>query len=235
LIGRELKHSFSPQYFKTKFENEQIQNALYKLFPLKDINDFCTLIKEKNFKGLNVTIPYKESIIPFLDDLSKDAKKIGAVNTIQFVNNKKIGHNTDVLGFEKSIKPLLLKQHKTALIFGTGGASKSVAFVFNRLGISYKFVSRKRNFLQYEDVTKELLQKYSILVNTTPIGMFPNLEECLNIDYSGLNQNHLVYDLIYNPIETLFLKKAKEQNSVIKNGLEMLEIQAEESWKIWQE
>lgn len=233
LIGKELTHSFSPKYFSNKFLAENII-AKYNLFPLNDIKEFSNLLKENKFlKGLNVTIPYKESIIPFLNEIDKTASDINAVNTIKFTDNKLIGFNTDVIGFEKSLKPLLKNHHKKALIFGTGGASKAVCFVLKKLKIKYKIVSRKKSFLQYNQIDKVLLKEYSILINTTPLGMFPNIERKININYNGISNKHLVYDLIYNPLETTFLFSAKQQGAIIKNGLEMLEIQAEESWKLW--
>lgn len=236
LIGKELKHSFSPTYFLNKFEKEGITNSDYQLFPLKNIEDFPEFIKKhKNLKGLNVTIPYKQAIIPFLDEIDAAAKEINAVNTIQFKDGKLIGYNTDILGFEKSILPLLKKKHKKALVFGTGGASKAVVFVLKKLKIPYKLVSRSKTKLSYTDIDEKRLKKYRILINTTPLGMFPNIEECPEIDYKSISKKHLVYDLVYNPLETTFLKKAKKQGAKTKNGLEMLEIQAEEAWKIWSE
>ncbi len=233
LIGKELRHSFSPKYFKEKFTKEKILNTEYHLFPLKKIENIFELLKNETIQGLNVTIPYKESIIPFLDKLDKTAKDIEAVNTIQIKKNRLIGFNTDVIGFEKSLKPLLKKHHKKALIFGSGGASKAVVFVLNKLGIPFRIVSRKPTTLQYSEINKTLLKEFTILINTTPLGMFPQVDSKPKIDYKGINKNHLVYDLIYNPLETSFLKEAKNKGAIIKNGLEMLEIQAEESWKIW--
>lgn len=236
LIGKKLDHSFSASYFAQKFENENIKDVEYLNFSLKTIDEFKTLLaSNKNIAGLNVTIPYKQAIIPFLDDLSADAKKIGAVNTIEFKNGKLIGHNTDVIGFEESLKPLLNKKHKAALIFGTGGASKAVAFVLKKLRIPFKVVSRTKTkkTIVAKEVKKKTLREYEILINTTPLGTFPNVDECVDITYQGLTVYHLAYDLVYNPEETLFLQKAKKQGSKIKNGREMLELQAEASWKIW--
>ncbi|MFT4644956.1 MAG: shikimate dehydrogenase [Planctomycetota bacterium] len=236
LIGKELKHSFSPAYFKNKFQKEGITNSDYQLFPLKSIDDFPALLKEhKNLKGLNVTIPYKQAIIPFLDEIDAAAKGINAVNTIRFVGDKLIGYNTDVLGFEKSLLPFLKKKHKKALIFGTGGASNAVAFVLKKLNISFKLVSRSKTKLSYADINEKRLKKYRLLINTTPLGTFPNIEECVAIDYKGFSKKHLAYDLVYNPLESTFLRKAKELGAKTKNGLEMLNIQAEEAWKIWNE
>ena len=234
LIGKEIKYSFSPAYFKSKFELEGIENSEYKIFPLKNIEEFPEFIKsQNNLRGLNVTIPYKQAIIPFLDEVDASAKEINAVNTIRFVGDKLIGYNTDVLGFEKSLLPFLKKKHKKALIFGTGGASNAVAFVLKKLNISFKLVSRSKTKLSYADINVKRLKKYKLLINTTPLGTFPNIEECVAIDYKGISKKHLAYDLVYNPLESTFLRKAKEQGATIKNGLEMLEIQAEEAWLIW--
>lgn len=233
LIGKEIRHSFSPNYFQSKFLKEQILDCEYKLFHLEKISDFNLLIKQNNLKGLNVTIPYKEGIIPFLDELDDTAKKINAVNTIQFKSNKLIGFNTDVIGFEKSLKPLLKNNHKKALIFGTGGASKAVSFVLEKLKISFEIISQTKSLIKYSDINAYLLNEYHLLINTTPLGMLPIVKTCVDIEYSAISDKHLVYDLVYNPLETEFLKKAKQQGAIIKNGLEMLEIQAEESWKIW--
>lgn len=234
LIGKEINHSFSPAYFKNKFEQEGIENCVYKLFPLKRIEDFPALLKNnKNLKGLNVTAPYKQAIISFLDEIDAAAKEINAVNTIKFEKGKLVGYNTDVLGFEKSLLPLLKKKHKKALIFGTGGASKAVAYVLNKLEIPFQFISRSKTKWSYNDLDEKRLSKYQILINTTPLGSFPNINDCPTIDYNNISKKHLAYDLVYNPLETTFLKKAKEQGAETKNGLEMLEIQAEEAWEIW--
>lgn len=233
LIGKEIAHSFSPKYFSKKFLKENI-NAEYRLFPLKKIDDFNYLLqKNTSIKGLNVTIPYKEEIISFLDEIDETAKKINAVNAIKFQNKKLIGYNTDIVGFEKSFKPLLKKHHKKALVFGTGGASKAILYVLNKLEIDFEIVSRTKGKLRYSDINKDILSEYNVLINTTPLGMFPNVSSKVNMDYKAINKNHLVYDLVYNPLETAFLSEAKNQGAIIKNGLEMLEIQAEEAWKIW--
>jgi len=236
LIGEKLTHSFSKNYFTEKFEKETISDAIYQNFELNNIEQFIGLINlNSNIVGLNVTIPFKESVIPFLDKLSKDAQKIGAVNTIQFLNGKTIGHNTDVIGFEKSLLPLLKNHHQNALILGTGGAAKAVQFVLEKLNISFKYVSRKKakEHLLYTDLNEEIIEKYTLIINTTPLGMFPKIDNLPNLPYQFISKKHLVYDLIYNPLETAFLQKAKAQGATIKNGLEMLQIQAEESWKIW--
>jgi len=230
LIGKSLKHSFSTSYFNEKFYKEGV-DAEYLSFELKNIQDFKTLINEKQLSGLNVTIPYKESIIPFLDELSNEAKIIGAVNTIQFINGKTIGHNTDFIGFSNSIKPLL-DGRKSALILGDGGAAKAVKYALDLLNIDFKTVNRNTSF-DYLDITIQTTEFYDIIINTTPLGTHPNTIEFPKIPYENLNSNHLLFDLIYNPSETKFLKYGKAKGATIKNGLEMLQIQAEESWNIW--
>lgn len=236
LIGKKLTHSFSPNYFKEKFERENIKHSEYLAFELNEINDFKKLLsKHKNLKGLNVTIPYKEAIIPFLDKLSTEAKAIDAVNTIQFKNNQLIGHNTDVVGFEQSLGPLLQNYHTSALILGTGGAAKAVKFVLGKLNISFKLVSRSShlNRLTYKDLNDEIIRDNTLIINTTPIGMHPFENEIPSIPLEALSEKHLVYDLIYNPKKTLLLQEAEKRKANIKNGLEMLQLQAEASWKIW--
>ncbi len=238
LIGYPLSHSFSPVYFGAKFEKEQI-TADYSTYPLSDINEFSDLLNKFNgcLKGLNVTIPYKQAIIPHLDQLSPAAQEIGAVNTIQFKNNQLIGHNTDVYGFEKSLLPLLKDHHQKALILGTGGASKAIIYVCNQLQIHYQLVSRipKENVITYSDLTAEIIQDHSLIINTTPLGMHPNLDSSPAIPYKHLNDQHLLYDLVYNPSITQFMQKGIDQNAVVKNGLEMLHLQAEKAWQIWNE
>lgn len=234
LIGKKLDHSFSSKYFIEKFEKENIEDATYQNFPLATIDEFKDLIaNNKNLAGLNVTVPYKQEIIPFLDELSKAAKIIGAVNTIEFKDGKLIGHNTDVIGFEESLKPLLNSKHKKAVIFGIGGASKAAAFVMNKLKIPTRVISRKNTKQTYKDVNKAFLRERQILINTTPLGTFPKIDECVDIYYHGITAYHVAFDMVYNPEETLFLQKAKKQGAVTKNGSQMLKIQAEASWKIW--
>jgi len=241
LIGYPLHHSFSQSYFNEKFLSENI-DAEYVNFEISTIKEFPDIIKNNpNLKGLNVTIPYKEQVIRYLDDLSDNAKAIGAINVIKFVRNKSgkkpklIGYNSDVIGFQQSLEPLLEEHHKAALILGTGGASKAIRRGLENLGISYQFVciEKTAHSIFYEDITPEMMQKYTIIVNCTPVGMFPNVNECLNIPYNLLTPNHLLYDLIYNPNESLFLKKGKERGTKTKNGLEMLLLQAFASWEFW--
>ena len=234
LIGKKLNYSFSSEYFANKFEKEGIKDSEYHNFPLPNIADIKELLAENpNIKGLNVTIPYKQQIVAYLDELSEDAKKVGAVNTIEFKDGKLIGHNTDVIGFEESLKPLLNAKHKKAVIFGIGGAAKAAAFVMKKLKIPTRVISRDRTKQTYKDVNKAFLRERQILINTTPLGTFPNVDECVDIYYHGITAYHLAFDVVYNPEETLFLQKAKKQGATIKNGREMLELQAEASWKIW--
>jgi shikimate dehydrogenase len=236
LIGYPLSHSFSKSYFAEKFSLEKINDCLYENFPLQNIQDFAALVtSEKNLSGLNVTIPYKEAIIPLLTELDEAAKNIGAVNTIKFSSGRMIGYNTDYTGFLRSLKPLLKPHHERALILGTGGSSKAVQYALQLLNISFAFVSRSHvaNSFAYENLNAEILQSHTIIINTTPLGMFPDTAACPNIPYHLLNEKHLLFDLIYNPAETLFLQQAKQYGATTVNGLPMLKIQAEESWKIW--
>ena len=231
LIGKTLSHSFSEVYFNEKFLKEDISDAEYKNFELNNISEFTDLISKMKLSGLNVTIPYKESVIPFLDELTPQAKAIGAVNTIQFKDNKLIGHNTDTIGFSQSIYPFLNERNK-ALILGNGGASKAIQYALKTLNIEYKIVSRKSSF-DYSDISSKTIGYYDIIINTTPLGTYPKIADFPQIPYKELNENHLLFDLIYNPIESTFLRFGKTKNCSIKNGLEMLEIQAESSWNIW--
>ena len=231
LIGKNLSHTFSVRYFNEKFHKDDINDVQYKKFELKSIADFPRLIADNNLSGLNVTIPYKESIIPFLDHLNDEAKNIGAVNTIKFIDGKTIGHNTDWIGFTKSIKPLL-GDKKTALILGNGGAAKAIKFALDKLNIQHKTVSRNTLF-DYSDITFKTTDYYRIIINTTPLGTHPKILDFPKINYTDLNSKNLLFDLIYNPSESQFLQYGKAKGSEIKNGLEMLQIQAEASWRIW--
>ena len=231
LLGKNISYSFSRNYFNNKFKNENILNSQYVNFDIDELSELNNIFNINNY-GFNVTIPYKEAIIPYLDSLDFHAEQIGAVNTIQIKNGKKIGFNTDWIGFKKSLEPLLKPHHKKALILGTGGASKAVIYALKQLQIDTLIVSRNGKNT-YEDLSEEIIQNNTIIINCTPVGTFPNTDSAPDIPYQFITKNHLVYDLIYNPAETLFLKKCKENGAVTKNGLEMLEIQAEESWKIW--
>ena len=231
LIGKTLVHSFSEGYFNNKFHKENINDVDYKNFELNNILEFTDLIGKMKLSGLNVTIPYKESVIPFLDELTPQAKAIGGVNTIQFKDNKLIGHNTDTIGFSQSIYPILNGRNK-ALILGNGGASKAIQYALKNLNIEYKIVSRKSSF-DYSDIRSKSIGYYDIIINTTPLGTYPEIADFPQIPYKELNENHLLFDVIYNPTESAFLRFGKTRNCSIKNGLEMLEIQAESSWSIW--
>ncbi|MDN3587749.1 shikimate dehydrogenase [Pedobacter aquatilis] len=240
LIGYPLSHSFSKKYFTEKFLNEHIENHQYELFPIENVSLITTLLNEdKSICGLNVTIPHKVSVLPLLNEIDEAADKIGAVNCISVKNisgQKHLkGYNTDAFGFEESLKPLLKFHHTNALVFGDGGAAKAVKYVLEKLNISYKTVVRKpvSGAILYNEITPELLKSHALLINTTPLGMSPNLEGCPEIDYSLLTPQHLAYDLVYNPLETTFLTKAAQQGAAIKNGLEMLYKQAEQAWYIW--
>lgn len=238
LIGKNIEYSFSRTHFKNKFEVESISDASYVNFDLSNINKFDSSVKRiPDLKGLNVTIPYKETIIPYLDFLTPDADRIGAVNTIKIdKNGKYIGHNTDYYGFKKALLPYLNAHHKKALILGTGGASKAVAFALDALNISYQFVSRlakDKVTLTYTTLTKADIETHLILINCTPLGTHPNTDICPNIPYEGITKNHILFDLIYNPEKTKFLSQGEKQNATIINGLKMLEYQAEKAWEIW--
>ena len=252
LIGYPLTHSFSKTYFTNKFEKEGIADHSYELFPLPNISDLPELIaSEPDLCGLNVTIPHKIGVMYYLDKVDAAAKEIDAVNCIKIVNRKPVesffngdlpslrvrleGYNTDAYGFEASLKPLLKKHHKKALVLGNGGAARAVSYVLKKLDISHKFVSRKptKNQLLYNDLTRNVISENLLIINTTPLGMSPNLDAVPNIPYEFLTGKHLLYDLIYNPEETGFLARGKAQGAATKNGLEMLYLQAEKAWEIW--
>lgn len=240
LIGYPLSHSFSQKYFTQKFSDENI-DARYLLFPLTTIDEFKGLLEHHPYiAGLNVTIPYKEKVIPFLDEIDPSADEIGAINVIKinWENGKPHlkGYNSDTYGFEQSLLPLLQPTHQRGLILGTGGASKAVAYVLNKLKIPVTFVSRqphRLNDIHYTQVDKAVIQSHTIIVNTSPVGMYPYPDNCPDIPYEYLTTEHIAYDLIYNPEQTLFLKKAEERGAVTKNGIEMLFLQAKGAWEIW--
>lgn len=238
LLGKNISYSFSRNYFKSKFEKLGITDVSYENFDIEDISLFPSIINNtEGLRGLNVTIPYKQAVMPFLDKIDKKAKAIGAVNTIKITKKGKlIGYNTDCYGFKKSIKPHLATHHKKALILGTGGASKAVAHVLRELNIEYEYVSRTTSndvrFI-YKDLTENIIAEFNIIINCTPLGTFPNIENCPDIPYNGISEKHILYDLIYNPLETKFLKLGKERHATTINGLKMLELQAEKSWAIW--
>jgi|688.fasta_scaffold30790_11 shikimate dehydrogenase len=236
LIGKHLSHSFSPSFFAEFFQKQGI-DANYATYELQEISDFPQLIKDHDFSGLNVTIPYKTAIIPYLDELDPLAAEIQAVNVIAFENGKTKGYNTDVFGFQQSIKPFLTFHHERALIFGTGGASKAVAFVFKALGIDVIFVSQTEsslsNHFTYADVNEHMIAACKVIVNCTPLGMSPHVDAAPDMPYDALSEEHLLIDLIYNPEETLFMKQGRKHGATAMNGLSMLQHQALKSWEIW--
>ncbi|MCB0696188.1 MAG: shikimate dehydrogenase [Chitinophagaceae bacterium] len=235
LIGYPLEHSFSPAYFSDKFRLENL-NAEYRTFPISAIEDLPILLQQyPRLKGLNVTIPYKETVLSFLDALDPDAAVIGAVNCISFAGGKKTGYNTDVIGFRNSLSPLLQPYMTHALVLGSGGASKAVKFVLQQLGIDYNVVSRTKNtgYITYKDVDARMITENTLIVNTTPLGMYPTINDRPGIPYEALTNRHLLFDLIYNPEATLFLQSGAKHGAMIKNGKEMLQLQAEASWTIW--
>ncbi len=236
LIGHPLSHSFSKKYFEQKFREEGIKDCVFENFDVEDIRGLPALQgKYPSLCGLSVTIPHKETVMSLLDELDEPAQKIGAVNCIRIRSGKLKGFNTDAFGFKESLKPLLAAHHKKALVLGTGGAAKAVRFALNELRIDAASVSRKHGNaeLTYAGLDRSALSDRLLIVNCTPLGMHPNANECPGIPYEFISGKHLMYDLIYNPEKTLFLKKGKEKGAQIKNGLQMLELQAERSWKIW--
>lgn len=237
LIGYPLGHSFSKKFFSEKFEKEGISECEYDLYPIESIELFPNLVSKigKELVGLNCTIPYKAAIIPFLDSLSEEANSIQAVNTIFFSDGIKKGFNTDIPGFESTLINFIPTSLKKALVLGNGGSAKAVKYVLNRLGIEYKVVSRNPDLLglAYTDLNRDIFTDYNLIVNTTPLGMYPKVDSCPDLDYSQLGASHYLYDLVYNPTKTLFLQHGEKQGAHIMNGLPMLVAQAEASWKIW--
>lgn len=238
MIGLPLIQSFSKKYFSAKFENESI-DAIYDLYELQDINEFTELKGIENLSGLNVTIPYKEKVMKYLDELDETAAEIGAVNVIKFIrengNLRLRGYNSDAIGFENAIMPLLKPNHKKALILGTGGASKAVDYILRKNGLETTFVSRteKTGVLTYSQLDADIISQNLVIVNASPVGTFPKIDECPDIPYECLTDSHLLYDVVYNPAETLFLKKGKERGTAILNGESMLIGQAVAAWEIW--
>ncbi|WP_121666452.1 shikimate dehydrogenase family protein [Mesonia aquimarina] len=234
LIGKNIAYSFSKNYFEQKFAVENI-DANYQNFDLDQIDDIKKIILNQKLNGVNITIPYKEKILAHLDSIDEEAFKIGAVNTVKVVGQKLLGYNTDCLGFMKSLFPLLEKQHQNALVLGTGGAAKAVTHALNSLGIDYKSVSRQPKEYQfsYEEINEEILHDHPLIINCTPLGTAPNIDDAPPIPYQYLNQQHLLYDLVYNPPLTTFLANGKKQGCKLSNGHKMLEYQAEQAWKIW--
>ena len=237
IIGNPLGHSFSKRFFTEKFAREGI-DAEYLNFQIPEIGKLTEVLQENpELRGINVTLPYKTEVIPFLDELSDEAREIGAVNVVQIRNGHLKGFNSDIIGFTRSIQPLLKPHHRKALILGTGGASRAIRVGLTRLGLEWKYVSRtpREGMITYEDITAETLREYEVIVNCSPVGMFPKVDECPAIPYEFLTQDHLLYDLVYNPENTLFMKKGALQGAVVKNGLEMLHLQAIASWEFWNE
>jgi len=239
LLGKDIAYSFSKKYFTDKFESLKLSRYTYRNYDIARIELFReTVIQDIDILGgLNVTIPYKESVIPYLDEIDEQASRIGAVNTIKILNNKKLkGFNTDVFGFEKSLKSCWRGDEKKALILGTGGASKAVAFVLGELGVDYLFVSRssgQANVVTYASLNKQIIQEHEMIINCSPLGTFPNVEAKPDLPYEFLSDQHLLYDLIYNPVKTTFLQMGEKAGATIMNGRSMLEFQAEKSWEIW--
>jgi len=236
LIGKNISYSFSRGYFKKKFEEMGLNDHVYQNFDLSSISEFPAIFKNtKNVKGLNVTIPYKEEVMDFLNDIDPAAKKIGAVNTIKVSKEGLKGFNTDAYGFKKSLEPHLKKHHQKGLILGTGGASKAIAYVLKELDITYSFVSRsgKNNGFTYDELTDDIIEEHTLIINCSPVGTFPDIEKKPNIPYRKISEEHLLFDLIYNPEETAFLTAGKTKGATICNGYNMLEYQAEKSWEIW--
>jgi shikimate dehydrogenase len=239
LIGYPLGHSFSISYFNQKFKDEGI-DAVYENFEIVSIDLLPEVLDSNpNLKGLNVTIPYKQKVIPFLDKISPEARAIGAVNVIKVIHEGKSvklkGYNSDVIGFTQSIEPMLERYHKKALILGTGGASKAVDYGLKSLGLETVFVSRyeRPGTIQYGNITPEVIKEYNVIVNCTPLGMYPHTDECPQLPYEAMDYHNILYDLIYNPDETLFMKRGLERGAEVKNGLEMLLLQAFASWEFW--
>jgi shikimate dehydrogenase len=238
LIGYPLGHSFSQKYFSQKFTDEQIQDSFFELFPIPSIDMFPSLISaHPTLRGLAVTIPYKEQVIPYLSQIDTVAAETGAVNCIKISGQEMKGFNTDIIGFENSFTPLLNRSHQKALVLGTGGAAKAVQYVLRKMGMPFLTVSRqyisKEGHIQYSQVDKNVLSEYTVIINCTPVGMYPNENQAPDLPYSFINETHYLYDLVYKPAETMFLKYGKQYGSTVKNGYEMLVLQAEENWKIW--
>lgn len=235
LLGKNISYSFSQGYFTQKFKDLGFTDHSYENFDLQNIEELKNVLAQDNLKGLNVTIPYKQDVIPYLDELDTKAEKIGAVNTIQFTKNGLKGFNTDAYGFQKSLEPFLEPHHSNALILGTGGASKAVRFVLDELGIANIYVSRskKQGQYTYEELDKDIIEKNTLIINCTPLGTYPNVGDKPQIPYQYIGANHLLYDLIYNPEKTTFLALGETNGAAICNGLKMLEYQAEKAWEIW--
>lgn len=238
LLGYPLSHSFSQKYFTEKFQNLGLQDAAYENFSLPNISELQAILDHREgLEGFNITIPYKKEVLAFLDLASQAVQEIGACNCVRIVNGKRFGYNTDVVGFEQTLAPFLKPYHKKALILGTGGASAAVEWVLKKLGIDYLSVSRTAsdNTITYEQIDEAMMTTHTLVINTTPLGMYPKIDTCPNLPYQFINEQHHLFDLVYNPEETQFLAKGKAHGASIQNGWEMLILQAEESWRIWNE
>jgi shikimate dehydrogenase len=237
LIGYPLSHSFSKKFFDEKFEKEKLADCRFENFSISSIKELEHILQTNtDLNGLAVTIPHKQSVLDYLSSTEGIPEGLTVCNCIKIENGELIGYNTDIVGFEKSLSPLLKPHHTSALIFGNGGATAAVLYVLKKIGIAYQVVSRKlhsNSSFTYEQLTPEFIHKTPVLINTTPLGMYPNTDTCPDLPYEGITENHLLYDLVYNPATTLFLQKGKERGAAIKNGADMLEIQAEENWRIW--
>ncbi|ANI87856.1 shikimate dehydrogenase [Arachidicoccus ginsenosidimutans] len=237
IIGYPLSHSFSQKYFTQKFIDEKIENAVFEKYEMPDISGVEQLMQDKELEGFCITIPHKKNIVPYLSESTDAVQKMGACNCVRIKNKKLFGYNTDAVGFEKSFIPHLQPQHTKALILGTGGAAAAVEFVLQKLNIAYQFVSRSKteNNFSYEELNENILKEYTIIVNCTPLGTFPKTDEAPLIPYQLITPAHYLYDLVYNPSLTKFLSLGKEKGAIIQNGYQMLVLQAEENWKIWNE
>ncbi len=235
LVGKNINYSFSKGYFLKKFKKEEISDSDYLNFDIDRIDLIEDIFKNNKLSGLNVTIPYKEKIIPFIDELSPVAKEIGSVNTICFEDSRKIGHNTDIYGFDKTLSEINIGNINYALVLGTGGASKAITYVLSKRKIKYNLVSRskKENSILYKDLDVNIFNQHLLIINSTPLGTHPNIEEFPDIPYHYLDNKHILYDLVYNPLETIYMKKGIEKGARVINGLKMLEYQAEKSWELW--
>ncbi|GGP04409.1 shikimate 5-dehydrogenase [Cloacibacterium rupense] len=232
LIGRNISYSFSKKYFEQKFQKLLLNNYSYEIFDSENLDNIQKLLKTDGLIGLNVTIPYKEKIIPFLDELSDEAKEIGAINCISIKNGKTKGYNTDAFGFEKTLLLHKKEHQKTAIILGNGGAAKAVQFILKKNNIPYITVSRTTK-INYENLNIEQVKDHLIIIQCTPVGTFPNVEDCLKFPFEGITENHLIIDLIYNPEYSKFIKNCAKKGAKTANGLYMLEQQAEKAWEIW--
>lgn len=235
LIGYPLSHSFSQKYFTEKFQQQGITDCRYELYSIEDIGGLKAVLQDPELCGLNVTIPYKQAVIPYLHGMNAIVEEIRACNCIRIGQGRLYGYNTDTVGFEASLRRKLRPEHRQALILGTGGASKAVEYVLRKLGIEFMYVSRNvgHGVLRYEEVTVDLLRRHTLVINTTPLGMYPRVDECPSLPYEAIGPQHYLFDLVYNPPLTLFLRQGEERGAVVENGYDMLVGQAEESWRIW--